>query len=124
MSYIDDHAAPDVVEPNLTSETRVRGEQDGKPLGPHLSLAAITSGPAILLAPIGELDLSSSGALDRELEQAFASESELVILDLRKLEFMDSTGLSALVKAQRAAEQTGKRFALVRGSRQVSSCWI
>jgi anti-anti-sigma factor len=32
---------------------------------------------------------------------------------------MDSTGLSVLVKAHQRAEESGKRFALVKGSQQV-----
>jgi anti-anti-sigma factor len=47
------------------------------------------------------------------------SGSAQVIVDLRNLDFMDSTGLSTLVKAHHRAEEQGVRFALVRGSHQV-----
>ena len=40
-------------------------------------------------------------------------------MDLRELEFLDSTGLSVLVKANRRAVEAGQRFALVRGGPQV-----
>ena len=67
----------------------------------------------------GELDLSSSAALEEELERVAASGAERIVIDLRELEFMDSTGLSTLVKAHQRAEETGKEFGLVRGPQQV-----
>ena len=48
-----------------------------------------------------------------------ALDKPLVIVDLRELEFMDSTGLSVLVKAHQRAEEQGRRFGLVNGSQQV-----
>jgi anti-sigma B factor antagonist len=67
----------------------------------------------------GELDLASSAALEEELVRVAESDSEQVILDLRELEFMDSTGLSTLVKAHQRAQEAGQRFGLVRGPQQV-----
>jgi anti-anti-sigma factor len=73
----------------------------------------------VLVGVSGELDLASSPELERELERGIASEAELLIIDLRKLEFMDSTGLSVLVRAHQKATQSGKRFAIVKGPQQV-----
>lgn len=67
----------------------------------------------------GELDLASSPALQEELETGAASRADLVIVDLRQLEFMDSTGLSVLVRAHQRATEHGQRFAVVRGPQQV-----
>jgi anti-sigma B factor antagonist len=72
---------------------------------------------ATVLATSGELDLASGPQLEAELERV--SESELVIVDLRRLEFIDSTGLSVLVKANQRAEEAGRRFALVNGGSQI-----
>lgn len=74
---------------------------------------------AVLIGVSGELDLASSPELERELERGTASEAELLIIDLRKLEFMDSSGLSVLVRAHQKATQSGKRFAIVKGPQQV-----
>jgi anti-anti-sigma factor len=53
----------------------------------------------------GELDLASAEALERELRRAEqAVETGSVIVDLGALAFIDSTGLSILVAAQRRAE--------------------
>ena len=40
-------------------------------------------------------------------------------LDLRQIEFMDSTGLRVLLGAHQRAQERGRRFALVRGADQV-----
>ena len=73
----------------------------------------------VVIGVSGELDLASSPALEHELEQGAAAQAELVIFDLRSLEFMDSTGLSVLVRAHQRATENGQRFGLVKGPQQV-----
>jgi anti-anti-sigma factor len=41
------------------------------------------------------------------------------VIDLRELEFMDSTGLSIIVKAHQRLSDEGRQLTLVRGSQQV-----
>ena len=67
----------------------------------------------------GELDLASSPVLEQRLDEVFSSDAPLVILDLRELDFMDSTGLSVLIKAHQAAEERDRRLCLVKGPPQV-----
>jgi len=74
---------------------------------------------AITVTIRGELDLLSAPALERALERLPESEADLIILDLRGLEFMDSTGLHLLVQAQVKAQQSGRRLALIKGGEQV-----
>lgn len=71
---------------------------------------------ATVLTVSGELDLATSPALEAELERASGG---LVIIDLRGVSFMDSTGLSLLVKAQRRAKEARRRLAVVKGGAQV-----
>jgi len=78
-----------------------------------------TDGRAAIIAVSGELDLASAPALESELEQAGRSESELLLLDLRELEFMDSTGLSVIVKAHQRLSEQGPSLYLIRGPQQV-----
>jgi anti-sigma B factor antagonist len=77
------------------------------------------SGRAVTLVLSGELDLMSSPMLEQALEGAYESNPELIAVDLRGLEFMDSTGLHRLLAAQQRAEGSGHRFAVVRGGEQV-----
>jgi len=73
---------------------------------------------AVVIGVRGELDLASSPVLQEHFE-GVDSDASLLIVDLRELEFMDSTGLSILVKAHQQALEKGQQFALVRGSQQV-----
>jgi anti-anti-sigma factor len=74
---------------------------------------------ATVLAVRGELDLASSTTLEQALEEAGGSEPELVVLDLREVEFMDSSGLAVIVKAHHRAENAGHRLGVINGSPQV-----
>ncbi len=85
----------------------------------HFRVEVLNKGRATVISVSGELDLASSAALEEELARATESDAEQIVLDLRELEFMDSTGLSTLVKAHERAEGAGKRFGLVRGPQQV-----
>jgi anti-sigma B factor antagonist len=85
----------------------------------HFRVEVRSENRATILAVSGELDLASSPALEEELERAGDAGVELLILDLRNLEFMDSTGLSVVLKASQRAQDAGQRFGLVKGSQQV-----
>lgn len=74
---------------------------------------------ATVLTVSGELDLAASPALETQLDQVFADSVTHLIIDLRELEFIDSTGLSVLVKAHQRAQEAGCRFGLVNGGPQV-----
>ncbi len=68
----------------------------------------------LVLVPHGELDMASAP----ELEQAIMPrlhEGGWVVLDLRSLDFIDSSGLRVVVGAHRVAEEHGGRFTCVRG---------
>lgn len=78
-----------------------------------------TENGAPLLRISGELDLASSPTLEQALEQATASSPSLIIIDLRDLDFMDSTGLSVLIRAHQQAQQGGHRLGIINGSRQI-----
>lgn len=78
-----------------------------------------TTGRVVTLALGGELDLVSSPILRQALDAANETGAELIVVDLRKLEFMDSTGLHLLVTAQQRAHDAGRRFAVVRGGEHI-----
>jgi stage II sporulation protein AA (anti-sigma F factor antagonist) len=74
---------------------------------------------ATVIVLSGELDLASSPALEEELARVFESDSRRVMIDLRALEFMDSTGLSLIVRAHQDASQAERELYLVKGPPQV-----
>jgi anti-sigma B factor antagonist len=59
----------------------------------------------------GDLDLSTVGAFDAELEHALASEH--LVIELGQCTFIDSSALRALVRAQRLVTRAGGELALV-----------
>lgn len=67
------------------------------------------------LALQGELDLSTVGKVQEELRRVEASAPPVVVLDLKKLTFLDSTGLRCLVTADERAREAGRRVVIVRG---------
>ena len=74
---------------------------------------------AIVFAVAGELDLATSPTLEQEMERVRDADVDLLIVDLRDLRFMDSTGLHARVKAHKQAHDAGRRFAVVQGGAQI-----
>jgi len=74
---------------------------------------------AAIVVPRGELDLASAPALQAQLECAWQSGAEQVIVDLREVEFMDSTGLAVIIGAHRHAQEAGRAFGVVDGGEQV-----
>ncbi|MGH2874450.1 MAG: STAS domain-containing protein, partial [Solirubrobacteraceae bacterium] len=64
----------------------------------------------------GELDLATAPELEHELQRLAGKRS--LVLDLCGVEFIDSTGLSVLVKAHKRATEAGRSFKLIRGGPQ------
>jgi anti-anti-sigma factor len=66
------------------------------------------------LALSGELDLGSANELEQAVREVCASGAELV-LDLREVTFMDSTGLRVLIVAGALCEENGHELRIVPG---------
>ena len=67
----------------------------------------------------GELDLSGTDRLQQALEQAEDPPAGLLVLDLSKLDFIDSTGLEVVLRAARRASDSGRRLVVARPSSYV-----
>jgi anti-sigma B factor antagonist len=86
----------------------------------HFQVERRSDGTEQVLAISGELDLAAASAFEAALERALTSDAERIVLDAESLEFIDSTGLSVLVRAQQRAEQSGRQLGLINPSAQVS----
>ena len=62
-----------------------------------------------MIALAGELDLAGAATLEQELALVHA---DALVVDLRGLEFMDSSGLRAIANCALRAQDAGRRFAL------------
>ncbi len=63
----------------------------------------------------GELDLSTVGKVQDELDRVESSAPPVLVLDLSGLTFLDSTGLRCVVTADERARDAGRRLVIVRG---------
>lgn len=69
----------------------------------------------VRLSFTGELDLASAPRVDEELERVERDGPPRVILDLRGLTFMDSTGLRLIASADARAREDGRRLTIIQG---------
>jgi anti-anti-sigma factor len=69
--------------------------------------------------PCGELDLATVGEVRAQLDQLRAVGWRNIVMDLRNVSFIDSTGLGLLVEAQQHAEANGIDFAVIECSEAV-----
>ena len=67
----------------------------------------------------GELDISTAARLEDDLRRIETDEPAILILDLSRLDFMDSTGLRLMISADSRARDAGRRFVLVQGNEMV-----
>jgi anti-anti-sigma factor len=80
-----------------------------------LEVTTQDSGGHVTVSLKGELDLSSVGKVEEELERVEKDGPAVLVLDLSQLSFLDSTGLRAVVTADERARSGGRRLVIVRG---------
>jgi len=85
----------------------------------QLRVQVRSEGGAAVVVVGGELDLASGPELEQALEKILSTPGEQLVIDLRQLDFMDSTGLSIIVKAHQRFGEEGRELGLVRGTSQV-----
>ncbi len=72
-----------------------------------------TISPYTLISLEGHLDASNAGDISERLKSAVNSASaEMIVVDMKKAESLDSAGLMALVSALRLAQAIGRQFVL------------
>ena len=85
---------------------------------PQFNVDVRREGSALVVAPQGELDMATVGEVRAELEGELGGASTLV-LDLRGLTFLDTSGLQLVFEQQKRAERDSFAFVLVRGPERV-----
>jgi len=66
-----------------------------------------------VIALEGELEMANVAAIETELSQVEAGDCRQIVLDLRGLSFLDSTGIHLLMQAHARGEATGRSVALL-----------
>lgn len=68
----------------------------------------------IRVALSGELDLRRAYTFDEELRRIEAGHPQVILLDLRRLDFLDSAGLGRVIACHRRARRDGRRVVIAR----------
>jgi anti-anti-sigma factor len=88
--------------------------------------AQVTVAPTaqVTVAPTGDFDAASYRSVEREVRQLYGSGVERVVLDLRNVGFLDSSGLRALISLRNDAKRTRRGLTLVPGPPGVQRIFV
>lgn len=89
------------------------GKPEGAGVGDARFTVAVRAGAdTVVLVLGGELDHDTAGPLREALAEAVDAGVERILVDCTDLQFCDSTGLNALLRARLAAREAGGRVEL------------
>jgi anti-sigma B factor antagonist len=83
----------------------------------HLEMARVAG--AAYLALFGELDISCVERFRESLAKSVADHPDDVVIDLRSVTFIDSTGLALLLRADTLGREGGFRLHVVRSPTEI-----
>lgn len=86
---------------------------------PSFDIRVVRNGSATRIAPAGELDIATTPSLEQAIADATSERGAALVLDLRDLTFMDSTGLRTLAQTNARAGDDGFTLSIWRGPRQI-----
>ena len=84
-----------------------------------LRIATVKQGTASTIELEGEWDLGQCGATRDAVAQALQRRPESLVLDLSRLSFIDSSGIHALIEAQKRCTERETRLVIIPGPRAV-----
>jgi anti-anti-sigma factor len=76
-------------------------------------------GPFTVVEAAGEIDMLTAGSLAEHLLDATGGEEPDVLVDLRRVEFFDCSGLRVLCRADSRARERGGRLRIVADSARI-----
>ena len=69
-------------------------------------------GDAVVIAAEGQITFEEVADLRSQFDEAWQRRRRAVLLDLSAVEYLDSTGIAALVEGLKAAQRAGRAFGL------------
>jgi anti-sigma B factor antagonist len=84
-----------------------------------LKVQARNGGDDVVVSVQGDVDLATAPELEAALARALEGPAARLVVDLRGVEFLDSSGLSLLVRQDRAARGMARRLIVIKGPPQV-----
>jgi anti-sigma B factor antagonist len=85
----------------------------------ELTICLAPNGDSCLIRLFGALDMGSAPALEREVMRAEEDHAGMIILDLSRLDFVDTSGIAVFLHAARRAREKGSQLRLLRGPRRI-----
>jgi anti-anti-sigma factor len=85
----------------------------------ELAVEVSMSGQTARVSLRGELDIATAPALQQKLSELAGSDATCVLLDMRELCFIDSTGLRVVLGLANGLGENSARVVLVRGPEAV-----
>ena len=82
----------------------------------ELNWDTLENGEDLHVTLAGELDISNVEKFEQDLMELEQPRPPLVVLDLRAVRFIDSTGLSLLLNADARARRQGRHVTIVSGN--------
>ncbi len=86
---------------------------------PPFDLRVVRQDGRMHVVPSGELDIVTAPQLEQVISEATSEPVRELVLDLRELTFMDSTGLRTLAQASQKTQRAGTTLSIWRGPHQI-----
>ena len=79
---------------------------------PGLNIAATRADAEVAVRLTGELDMANAACVRDAFDRALAADGSAIVVDLRALDFLDSTGIHALLELDRRCRASGRSIDL------------
>ena len=112
LQIVVDPAAPTASD---NGNGGVPGAISSPDLPEQFSWEVVRDASSARIAPVGELDLAARPQLERAIDELRRSGVDRLILDLRRVSFMDSSGLRLALDLHTAANGDGFKLELIPG---------
>lgn len=87
--------------------------------GSRLDVQDVACGGEHRLVLAGELDIASAPCFEKIARHICRVKPQRLVLDLRKLTFLDSSGISVILALSKSCRESGQELGLIPGQRQV-----
>jgi anti-sigma B factor antagonist len=82
---------------------------------PEFTVDVVPDRARVLVRPVGDVDIATAEQLERPVVELMERGFSHVVVDLRGVTFLDSTGVHALVQCRERAEERGARMSIIPG---------
>ena len=89
-----------------------------------LAMRSERDGETHVIAVSGEMDLSTVDLVEQELLRVEATDAARIVIDLRELEFLDSTGVRLVYMADVRSRQDSNRLQIRRGPDKIQRLFV